>query len=109
MMGRANIAGRALISVVVATALLGVPVAHAGPASNPDAAYCHDMVTLGHPADCATLASYGHNVCGQFDKGTNWYSILTQLDAATRNQQFSADILAAAVQDLCPWNESKKP
>ena len=44
-----------------------------------------------------------------FDRGTDWYTILSQLDPATKDQQFSADIVAAAVLDIYPWNESKKP
>jgi len=32
----------------------------------------------------------------------------TQLDTITSDRQFCADILVAAVRDICPWNESKK-
>lgn len=98
-------AGLAPISIVVASVLPGMPVAHA----DPQVAYCQDMASLGHRADCATLAGYGRAVCAQFDKGNDWYSILRQLDPITLDQQFSADILVAAVRDICPWNASEKP
>jgi hypothetical protein len=109
MMGRINTLGVVTISILVATALLGMPAAYAGPASNAEMAYCQDMASLGHRADCVTLASHGRGVCVQFDKGYDWYTILQRLDTITLDQQFSADILVAAVRDICPWNESKKP
>jgi hypothetical protein len=109
MMARIIVAGLAPGSIVVASVLLGEPVADADPASDPQVAYCRDMASLGHRADCVTLAGYGRGVCAQFDKGTDWYAILQQLDTITLNQQFSADLLVAAVRDICPWNASKKP
>jgi len=109
MMGRLNTTGIAAISILAATILLAAPAAYADPASNPGVAYCQDMASLGHLADCVTLASYGRGVCVQFDKGYDWYTILKRLDTITLDQQFSADILVAAVSDICPWNESKKP
>jgi hypothetical protein len=108
-LGRINTLGVVAISILVATTLPGVPAAYADPASNAEVAYCQDMASLGHRADCVTLASYGRGVCVQFDKGYDWYSILKRLDTTTLDQQFSADILVAAVSDICPWNESKKP
>jgi len=109
MKGSISNAGAVALSVFLATVPLEGPPAHADPASNPEVAYCHDMASLGHLTDCVTLASYGRGVCTQFDKGTDWYTILKQLDTITLDQQFSADILVAAVSDMCPWNESKKP
>jgi hypothetical protein len=106
---RITAAGLAQVSIVVASVLPDMPVAYADPAPNPQVAYCQDMASLGHRADCATLAGYGRGVCAQFDKGSDWYAILQQLDPITLDQQFSADILVAAVRDICPWNASKKP
>jgi Protein of unknown function (DUF732) len=106
---RLKTVGVSLVSIPAATILLWAPPAYADPTPNQAVAYCQDMAALGHLADCATLASYGRGVCAQFDKGYDWYTILTRLDTITKDQQFSADILVAAVSDICPWNESKKP
>jgi hypothetical protein len=109
MRRRIDITGAALMSIVATTAVLIPSTAQAEPSSNPEAAYCHDIAVLGHRANCANLASYGHGVCAQFDKGIDYRTILQQLDTVTADQQFSADILVVAVRDLCPWNEAKKP
>ena len=96
-------------SLMLAATFLNVPAANADPVADAEVSYCRDMASLGHLADCVTLVSYGRGVCIQFDRGFDWYTILKRLDAATMDRELSADILVAAVADICPWNQSKKP
>ena len=71
--------------------------------------YCQNMRATGYLQSCATRYSYGRGTCIQFDKGTSWYNVLQQLDAATDDRELAPAILVTAVADLCPWHESKLP
>jgi len=70
--------------------------------------YCELMHATGHFGECSSMASYGHGVCAQFDRGYDWYSILSQLDSVV-GEEHSAAVLVTVVSELCPWHEGRTP
>lgn len=96
------------IAVVAVGLFLGVIAVAPGSALADNQSYCELMNATGHFGQCSSMASYGHGVCAQFDRGNDWYSILTQLDS-TVGEEHSAAVLVTAVSELCPWHEGKTP
>ena len=76
-------------------------------AADPAADFCRDMAGVGYTGDCATIANLAKGVCAQYDRGLDLETVVTTVDAATKDQSLSNYVMAGAPLYFCPQHDNK--
>jgi hypothetical protein len=87
-----------VLSAAIVGGLLGAP----GAAASPESDFCRSMAGVGFTGDCATITAFARDVCMQYNRGIDLTTVVQKLDLATKNENLSNYIVAAAQLYFCP-------